>query len=110
MYVTLNDEYLLTSMQLTVYGDMYHDPKVIELYADENGTCLGANFSYAIAPSNYYTYPANSFANLTRPLIVKRLLINLAQMWSVWQVYLPEIKPFWNTLLNNTYTLFNDSM
>ena len=91
MYVTLNDRYLLTSMQVTAYGDMWHDPKVIELYTDENATCLSANFTYPQAPSYYYTYPVNSLTNLARPLIVKRLLINIAQRWSSWQSWLPEI-------------------
>lgn len=91
MYVTLNDEYLLTSMRVTAYGDMWHDPKVIELYVDEDATCLSANFTYPQPPSYYYAHAVNSLITLPRPLIVRRLLINIAQRLSMWQAWLPEI-------------------
>ena len=91
MYVTLDDEYLLTAMQLTAYGDITHDPKVIELYADENAMCLTANFSYPQAPSGAMTFPPDSLTNLTRPFVARRVLINIAQRWSGWQSWLGDI-------------------
>lgn len=92
MYVTLDQTYLLTAMQLTAYGDITHDPKVIELYADENATCLVASFSYPQPPAGAMTFPADSFANLIRPIVAHRLLINIAQRWSMWQVWLGDLR------------------
>lgn len=92
MYITLNDEYLLTAMQLTVYGDVTHDPKVIELYADENATCLAANFSYPQSTTGAKIFPPDSFANLTRPFVARRILINIAQRWSTWQTWLGDLR------------------
>ncbi len=54
MFVTFDDEYLLTSIQLSVYGDIIHDPKLIEFYSDENATCFLTNISYPTAPNGSY--------------------------------------------------------
>ena len=40
MLITFDDEYLLNSLQLTVYCDVTHDPKIIDVYLDEEVTCM----------------------------------------------------------------------
>jgi hypothetical protein len=94
LFVTFDDEYLVTSVQVSAYGDITHDPKIIEFYLDENATYLAANFSFPEAPSYYDTFAPNSFNDSGKPLVAKEILINVAERWSINQVWLAEITFF----------------
>ncbi len=96
MFVTFDDEYLLTSIQLSVYGDITHDPKLIEFYSDENATCFLTNISYPTESngSYWYTMPATFLNNLERPIVAKYILIDVAERWSIYQVWLSELTFF----------------
>jgi len=96
MFVTFDDEYSLTSIQLSVYGDITHDPKLIEFYSDENATRFLTNISYPTEPngSYWYTMPATFLNNLERPFVAKYILIDVAERWSIYQVWLSELTFF----------------
>jgi hypothetical protein len=91
LFVTFDDEYLLTSVQVTAYGDITHDPEIIEFYLDENATYLAANFSFPKAPGYYYTFAPNYFNDSSTQIVAKEILINVAERWSIYQVWLIEL-------------------
>ncbi len=90
IYITLNDEYLLTSFQLTSYGDTGHDTQFIEYYLDENATCLAGNFTFPVPSSLRYTFSPTSFNYTQEPIIAKQILIGFIR-WSIYQLWLPEL-------------------
>ncbi len=92
IYITLNDEYLLTSFQMTPYGDVTHDAKIVEYYLDENATCLAGNFTFPQVPSNHssFVFPMTPFNYTQQPIIAKQILIGFIR-WSIYQLWLPEL-------------------
>ncbi|CAF1154031.1 unnamed protein product [Adineta ricciae] len=92
IFITFNDSYLLNSLQLTVYGDGAHDPKIINIYLDENGTCLAQSFWFP-QTNNFTTFPLNYFNTSVKPLATKHALLSI-ERWSVYQAYLFELTFF----------------
>ena len=91
LFITFDDNYLLRSMELAVRGDGVHDPKIIELYSDQNAECLMARFSYE-KKTSAYTFPTDSLSNLNKSIVAKYLLINIAQRWTTWQTWLARLR------------------
>ncbi|UJR12655.1 hypothetical protein I4U23_016829 [Adineta vaga] len=90
VFFTFNDTYLLDSLQLTVVGDVTHDPKIIDVYIDENGTCFGQSFSFPQATSNFYTFPSSNFNTSVKPLATNHVLL-VIERWSMFQTYIAEL-------------------
>ncbi|CAF0953811.1 unnamed protein product [Adineta steineri] len=94
LLVTFNDTYLLHSLQLTVYGDGWHDPKAIDVYLDKEATCLGQSFAYPMITNlSYLTFAPNQFNNSIRPLAAKEVMINFERL-SLNQIWLFELSFF----------------
>ncbi|CAF1308819.1 unnamed protein product [Adineta ricciae] len=79
--ITFNDKYLLSSFQLTIYDDAWHDPKTIYMY-------LGQSFSYpAINNGTYYhTLSPILFNIANNPLATNQLLL-MINPWKTNQVW-----------------------
>ena len=93
MNLFLDDQYLLTSFQLTTYSNSSRDPRAIEYYLDENGTCLAENISIPAAPSSYYTFSPFSFIYPQRPFVAKQILLNFLRFGNI-DVWIPELMLF----------------
>lgn len=93
LYLTFDDEYLLTSLQLTVIGDTTHDPKFLDFFLDENVTALADIFSFPVAPSYWYTFPIQFFNYTYDPIVAKQIVINITR-WTSYQVWLCELGLF----------------
>lgn len=93
LYITLDDTYLLTSFQLTVIGDITHDPQLVEFYLDENAICLAGNFTFPQAPSSWYTFTPTSLISLDKPIVAKQILLSFIR-FSVYQLWLPGFTLF----------------
>ena len=91
--IIFNDTYLLTSFQLTLYGDTTHDAKYVDYYYDENATCLAERFNFSVPPSYWYTFPTRAFNYLEKPIVRKEILLNFTR-GSVYQLWLPELTLF----------------
>ncbi|CAF1123952.1 unnamed protein product [Adineta ricciae] len=88
LWITFDDKYLLSSFQLTIYGDAWHDPKTIYVYLDENAMYLGQLFTYpAINNGTYYLTLSPSLFNITNnPLATNQLLL-MINPWETNQVW-----------------------
>ena len=94
LLVTFDDEYLLSSLQLTVLGDMWHDPKTIDVYLDENAIYLGQSFSFPLINNySYLTFETSSFNSISKPLVTKQVML-VIDRWSGNQVWLFELTFF----------------
>ncbi|CAF1244126.1 unnamed protein product [Adineta ricciae] len=93
IFLTFNDTYLLDSIQLTVTGDITHDPRTLGMYMDENGTCLGESFWFPKSNSSWYTYPKYYFNKSAKALVTNHLLMSI-ERWSIYQVCLAELTFF----------------
>jgi hypothetical protein len=94
LLVTFNDEYLLSSMQLTVYSDGWHDPKTINVWRDENATCMGQSFLFAkITNISHLTFAPSQFDIVNNPLVTKQILLDI-DPYGTNQVWLYELAFF----------------
>jgi hypothetical protein len=94
LLITFNDVYLMNSLQLTIYGDYYHDPKTIDIYLDENAMCLSQTFSFPYyTDGSFPTYPVSLFDTTSRWVVTNQLLLGIDR-WSTNQVWLFELSFF----------------
>lgn len=87
---TFNNLYLLTSLQVAVRGDWWHDPQTINVFSDENGTCFIQSFSTPVANSSYYTFQPTPFNYINNPVATKQVLLAIDR-YSMYQVFLAEV-------------------
>jgi hypothetical protein len=76
LLVTFDNEYLLSSLQVSITGNGLNDPQTIYVYLDANATCLGQSFWFPnITGSSHPTLTPSPFNSTRKPVVAKQALL-----------------------------------
>jgi hypothetical protein len=79
LFITFDNEYLLSSLQLTIIGSGTFDPQTIYIYLDTNATCLGQSFWFPQITNSTFTFAPSQFNTSSRPLVAKQVLLGFTR-------------------------------
>jgi hypothetical protein len=94
LLVAFNNEYLLSSLQLSIRGIGTLDPQTIYVYLDANATCLGQSFWFPKITNSTFTFAPSQFNTSSRPVVAKQVLLGFTRWNMVGAVSLPELRFF----------------
>jgi hypothetical protein len=82
LLVTFDNEYLLSSLQLTILGNGATDPQTIYIYLDPNATCLGQSFWFPKITNSTFTFAPSPFNTTSKPVAAKQVLLGFTR-WNM---------------------------